>query len=166
MDPSIEIFKRLAAIEQDAARFKLHHHNHYDSSQVVESDIAKRVLRVQHVLYGADAATAANYGAFFIAPADCLVITFAEVHATKGSDGSAVTVDLEKLTGTTVPGSGTSALSATLSLKTNNNTVQYAVISGTPTSKTLAKGDRLALKKSGTLTSLADVVILLEVQLI
>ena len=54
---------------------------------------------VSHTIIGTDAATAGNYGVFWIAPVNCSVISVREVHQTAGSDGSAVTLNIEKLTG-------------------------------------------------------------------
>jgi hypothetical protein len=82
----------------------------------------------------------------------CKLVAVSEAHTTASSSG---TLTLEKLTGTTAPGSGTAMLTATISLAGTANTV----LSGTPVSDvsilTLAAGDRLALKIAGTMTSLA-----------
>jgi hypothetical protein len=90
------------------------------------------------------------------------------VHKTAGSDGSAVTLDLEKLTGTTAPGSGVTMLGATIDLKGTANTAKTATLatgSNLP-NLSLAAGNRCALKLAGTPTSLANVTTLLEFQLV
>lgn len=163
-DPLMEA--RVTALEREAANFKLHNHNKYNSNAIKEDDIILQTIRRWHVLPGTSPATSSNFGVFFIADGPCVVTTFWEVHKTAGTDGSAVTLQLEKLTGTTAPGSGTTLLTSAISLRATANTVQKGTIVGTATSRTLASGDRLALKLSGTPTSLADVCILLEVQLI
>lgn len=140
-----------------------HYHNGFDSNQIAWSDLYQKKVYIRHTIYGADAATTANYGVFFIVPIACLVTAFKEVHETAGTDAGAVTIDLEKLTGTTAPGSGSSVLSSTLSLKATANTVQSATITSTSANKTLAIGDRLALKRTGTLTSVAGVTVHVEI---
>src|SRR3990167_465556 len=110
-----------------------------------------------------DAATAANYGMFWIAPFDCAVVRVDEVHATAGTNGGAVTLDVEKLTGTTAEGSGVSVLASTFNLKSTANTVVRIFPSTSVTSnvpqKQLVRGDRLALLTSGTLTAVNNVVV-------
>lgn len=114
-------------------------------------------------LKGTEGATAANYGHFFVADKAYNVISAAEVHGTKGIDGSAVTLQIEKLTGTTAAGSGTSLLSTAFNLKGNINTVQYGVFVVTGATS-MIRGDRLALKTSGTLTSVADVLVTVYIE--
>lgn len=143
-----------------------HFHNGFDFSRIYWNDINQKKFYVEHTIYGADAVTAADYSTFFIAPFAVTVTDFREVHATAGIDVGAVTLDLEKLTGTTAPGSGSSVLAATLSLKATANTVQTATLTATLANRSLAKNDRLALKKSGTLTSVANVTIVTELQVV
>ena len=118
---------------------------------------------IDHVVYGTDAATATNYGVFFIAPFPCAVLSVREVHGTAGSDGGSVGLNIEKLTGTQALGSGVDVLSADLSLKATANTVQEGVITTTIVNRNLKKNERLALKDVGTLTAVADVAITIEV---
>lgn len=87
---------------------------------------------------------------------------FREVHQTAGTDAGAVTLDLEKLTGTQNLDAGAAVLNATLSLKATINTVQTATLTDTLTSRSLARGDRLALKDSGTLTAVQNVSVIVE----
>lgn len=117
-----------------------------------------KLLRINHSLPGVLPATAANYGVFFIADLPCYVVQFQESHEVVGSDGGGVTVGLEKLTGTTAPGSGTSVLESELSLKATINTVQTGTLSATLASRQLAKGDRLAIDDTGVLTAVAGLV--------
>ena len=140
-----------------------HRHTGFESPKVNWRDIHERKIYLNHTIVGADAATAANYGVFFINEvAPCFVSGFWEVHQTAGSDGSAVTVGLEKLTGTTAPGSGTNILSAELSLKATANTVQKGTLTTTIATLNLAVDDRLALEDTGTLTAVANVTIFVE----
>lgn len=142
-----------------------HIHNGFDSSRIAFSDIAGKKIWVNHTIVGATADTAANYAVFFIVPFSCYVTAFKEVHQTAGSDVGAVTLDLEKLTGTQALGAGVSVLNATLSLKATANTVQTATLTGILANKNLAIGDRLALKRSGTLTAVANVSVFVELQI-
>lgn len=125
-------------------------------SLVLGGNAQPNVFTVDHVLPGALPATAANHGPFFIAPFACQVVAISEVHTTAGSDGSAVTLDVEKLTGTQAPGAGVACLGATkVNLKGTANTVQSPALSGTTANLQLAAGDRLSLLLSGTPTALA-----------
>lgn len=103
------------------------------------------------------AATAANYGVLFTAlKRGYEVMVVGEIHGTAGTNGSPVTLQLEKLTGTTAKGSGSNILVTAFDLKGTINTLvkkEGVELTG----KTLAVGDRLAWKTSGTLTSLANV---------
>ncbi len=100
---------------------------------------------------------------FFIAPFPCVVLSARESHGTLGTDGSAVGLNIEKLTGTEALGSGANVLSADFNLKSAINTVQQGAISKTIANTNLKKNDRLALKDVGTLTAVADVAITLEI---
>lgn len=106
-------------------------------------------------LKNTDAATAANYGVFFIADRAYNIIQVTEAHGTAGSDAGAVTLQLEHLTGTTAPDSGTELLVSSINLKGTANTVVYPTVK----SNSLQRGDRLCLKDAGTLTAVANVVV-------
>lgn len=112
---------------------------------------------------GANAATAANYGVFFIAPFACTVVSVREAHTAPGTDAAAVTLDIEKLTGTQAPDAGVAVLGATkIDLKGAANTVQAPALSGTAADLTLAAGDRLCLKDAGVLTAVAGVAVTVQ----
>ena len=98
--------------------------------------------------------------AFFIAPFDLTIKAIDYVHATAGSDGGAVTLNLERLQGTEAPGGNGDALLATaFNCKGTINTVQNGALTATTASLTLSKGNRLGLDYTGTLTALAGVVV-------
>ena len=143
-----------------------HQHNGYDASKINWVDIYQKKFYVNHTIYGTAAATAANYGTFYIVPFSCVLIGFKEVHQTAGNDVGAVSVTLEKLTGTTAPDSGAVMLSSVLSLKATANTVQTGTITTTLANRTLSAGDRLCLKDAGTLTNVANVSVLVELIMI
>lgn len=111
---------------------------------------------IEASLFGATPATAANYSTFFIADRAYQVELIQEVHGTAGSDGGTVSLDVTKDTGTTAPAGGSSVNSVTFNLKATANTVQSSIAVASGVSQ-LAVGDRLALKLTGTPTSLANV---------
>lgn len=118
-------------------------------------------------LDGAAAATAANYGPFFIAPFACEVVSVRESHTVAGNDAGAVTLDIEKLTGTQAPDAGAPVLGATkINLKGTANTVVSPALTGTAADKQLAAGDRLCLKDAGTPTAVAGVAVTIELKAI
>lgn len=143
-----------------------HAHTGYDYSQVLWADVSTKKFYIYHTLPGTSSATAALYGSFFIAAFKCVVVGMKEVHRVAGSDGGAVTLQLEKLVGTEAPGSGDALLSTALSLKTTAETVQSGVIIPVPKTKTLGIGDRLCLKDAGTLTAVDNVTVIIELNML
>lgn len=103
-------------------------------------------------------ATAANYPCvFFIAPRAMKVTQISERHGTAGNNGSAVSLTVEKLTSGTAAGSGVDQLGATkIDLKATADTPQTPALSSTAADITLAAGDALALKLTGTPTAVAN----------
>ena len=92
---------------------------------------------------------------FYTAPFPCEVIRIEEIHTTAATDSAAVTLQVEKLTGTTAPGSGTTLLASTIDLKGTANTVVERKGLDLTGDTVLAPGNRLALKYSGSLAGLA-----------
>ena len=107
------------------------------------------------VLPGSTAATATNYGSFWVAPAKCVVDSITYSFSANSSSG---TVEVEKIPSATAQGSGTNLQTATVSTASGANTNQAATLSSTAATLELASGDRLALEDGGTLTSLTDLV--------
>lgn len=109
-------------------------------------------------LYGTSAQTAGNYTHFLIARNPLQIMWVGVVYAV--TNGGACTLDVEKLTGTTAPGSGTSLLATTFDLNGTANTVLTRTGSSlvtTPGVLTLATGNRLScLIKTGALSALED----------
>lgn len=110
-------------------------------------------------LPGTLSATATNYGVFFIANRPIEITKIKEVHSTAGSDAGAVTLQIEKLTGTTALDSGSTLLATAFNLKGTANTVVSYEGTRLTSSRQLVEGDRLALKDAGTLTDLAGVCV-------
>lgn len=174
------IEQRLKDIEQQIA---FHQHTGTDSQKVAFNNVFQKKMYVAHSI--ADGSIAANYGVFFIAPFPCTITMFLESHEVSGTNAGAVTLQLEKLTGTQAPDSGVTILVNGnpsingVNLKGAANTVVYYPESKVQTGATygnsftqvstnnirdyvLQKGDRLALKDIGTMTDVAGVSILLE----
>ena len=111
-------------------------------------------------LPGALSATATNYGVFFIANRPIEIMKVKEVHSTAGSHADAVTLQIEKLTGTEALDAGSEVLKTAFNLKgTANTVVSYSGYTGLTDTRILKEGDRLALKDTGTLTDLAGVCV-------
>lgn len=108
--------------------------------------------------------TAANYGIFFTATRPCFVKAISEKHTVAGTDAGAVTLNIERLQGTTVLDSGTTMLLTAFNLKGIAYTTQRGVMNRIKTTSALQIGDSLALKDSGVLTTLQGVQVTLEIQ--
>ena len=104
-------------------------------------------------LPGTSAQTAGNYGVFFNAPFPCEVLEVLESHET--ATGATATLQIEKLTGTTAPNSGTNLLETAFNLNASANTVRYGTLTTITLDLQLVRGDRLALKDSGTVSGTA-----------
>lgn len=149
------------------AKVPVHSHNGVDTNQIPFDNLSQKKVYVHWTIPGSSAATASNYGVFWIAPVACTVTGFAEVHEVAGTAGGTVSLQLERLQGTEAPGAGDDLLNSALSLKSAANTVQYGSITKSRTSgrglANLAAGDRLCLKDSGTLTTLSNVTVVVTI---
>lgn len=115
-------------------------------------------------LKNTDAATATNYGTFFVSDRQYNVLAVAEVHGTAGSDGGSVTLQIERLQGTEAPDSGDALLTTAFNLKGTADTVQYGTLTNTGGVSAIQRGDRLCLKDAGTLTAVANLVVTVYIQ--
>lgn len=145
-----------------------HIHNDADAPAVNFADISARKQAVWWTLPGITAATATNYGVIFIAPFPCIVVGVTEVHQTLGTDAGAVTLQIEKLISTQAPDAGVALLRNAFNLKGTINTVQTGVMITTTIGNipyvNLATGDRLCLKDTGVLTSVANLTVVIMLQ--
>lgn len=120
--------------------------------------VARRTVEVSLPLNG-DAVDQA----VFIADRAYVVERIDYIHATAGSDASAVNLQVKKCTGTQAPDAGTNLLTnntnAGFNCKATANTVQNGTLTGTAATKTLAAGNRLSLDFAGTTTALAGVAV-------
>lgn len=140
-----------------------HRHTGNDAPKISFTDLKNRFEFLNEVLPGSSAATAGNYGAIFIAPYPCIFMGATEVHGALGTDGGAVTLQIEKLIGTSATGSGINLLASGFNLKGTINTVQTAILGFLPNlTFNLKKGDRLGLSLTGTPTSVSQVVIVVQ----
>ena len=123
-----------------------------------------RIFQITHSLPGTMSAAAGNYGEFFIALSKCVVRKISEVHVVKGSHGSAVTLQVERLQSTESSGSGDNLLTTAFNLKGTAETVQNGTLTTTVANLVLSAGDRLNLVDSGTLTAVDGVVVTVELE--
>lgn len=89
----------------------------------------------------------------FIADSPHEIVEIVCMPVVAGSDGSAVSAEVKKASGTTATGSGTAVQSAVFDLKGTAYTVQTATLSATKSTRELAAGDRLGVDFTGTLTA-------------
>lgn len=126
---------------------------------------ATRRFSVVTIIPGAESATPANYGDFFIAERPCTVLRVSESHTDLSTGGGAETLDIEKLTTGQASGAGVAVLGgAKIDLKGAINTVQTPALTGTGVDLILAAGDRLSLDDDGVLTALEGVCVTVDLQ--
>lgn len=100
----------------------------------------------------------------FVVPAACRVVKITEWHGVAESTAATATCYIEKLTGTTAAGSGTSLMTGTFNLKATAATLQTATLVNTGTGDSdepilqLAAGDRIGVNfvYTGTGITAAD----------
>lgn len=159
-DTAQEVFNSNATMNQySVANVPFHVHNGMDSNRVNQSDLTNKSLIVTYTLEGLLAQTASNYSIFFMAPFSMTVSLIQEVHTT--ANGGALTLGVEKLTGTTAPGSGVNITATTFNLNATANTPQTVRLSTVIGSVQMAQGDRLSLVKTGTPISIANILLTL-----
>ena len=123
--------------------------------EIEYKDIVQKDSRmITHSLNGTAPATAGNYGIFYTALRAEEVMEISVVWQVKGSDAGAVTLTIERLQGTEAVTAGDVLLASTVDLKGDANVVNFPALTATKANRVLARGDRLALKDTGTLTAL------------
>lgn len=98
---------------------------------------------------------------FFIVPYACKVEKIEAVHGV--ANGAAMTGVIKKMADTIALADGTALMSSTFNLNATADTVQTATLSATEGVVDLAYGDRLGIDFTGTLTSLAGLVVTITV---
>lgn len=141
--------------------YNTHKHNGLDGTTPIKQASFQTVT-----INGSNAATAANYGVFFIARDNCVVVDAYEVHSVAGTDGGSVSLQIERLQGNEALNSGDVLLTTAFNLKSTANIPVRGEIIKTNRVNSLKAGDRLALKDSGTLTSLSGVCVTVTIEYI
>lgn len=145
-------------VEELHRQFQDHEHNGVDGTLQI-----KKTSFTSSFLTGTSAATAANYGVFFVATKPCFIKAVCEIHAVAGS--STPTLQIERLQGTEALDAGDEILATAFDLAATANTVQYGDLKiPNKTFLSLTVGDRLALKDIGTLTNVAGLCVTVELQ--
>ena len=119
----------------------------------------KDLIVLTHSLPGATAATAGNYGVFFIVDK---AVELVRVKVVWGVASTSGTLDLERLQGTEALDAGNSLFASAISTAGTANTVTSKDgmdFNHTIKETILKPGDRLALKDGGTLTNLVDLCV-------
>lgn len=98
----------------------------------------------------------------FVADAAYQIISCKAVWGVAG--GLAAVLNVEKLTGTTAPGSGTALLSSNIDLTATANTVVSGTLTAVTADLQLAAGDRIGVKLGGTLTGLVGCNLVITVK--
>ncbi len=139
-----------------------HRHTGSDVDKIEWKNLSNRKIYVTQTLPGTTASTVADYGVFFIVPTACYLTSVKVSFEAASTSG---TLQIERLTGTLAPGSGTAMLASTISLSGTANTVVSGVISVASASVQLNAGDRVALKYGGTLTNLTGLCVTIELNI-
>lgn len=148
--------ERLQKLEE---RMNIHTHNGVDNTYLLPN-----YGFVTYSLPSTSAATSTNYGVIFTATRPGFIRGISESHTVAGTSPS---LQVERLTSGVALGAGTTLLVTALDLSSTANIPQYRGLrAGSPLVDRAAfrKGDRLALKISGTLTNLEGLNITLELQ--
>ena len=103
--------------------------------------------------------TAAQNRAFWISDDNYTVVAVHEIHSTAETTAATLTGYVEKVTGTSLSGFGTSVQATPFNYKGTANTLQSSLPSATASAIRIVAGDRLAYFRSGTTTELAGVSI-------
>jgi spore maturation protein SpmB len=94
----------------------------------------------------------------FIADTHYEVVKVLFVPTIAGTDASAVSADVKKVTGTDTPASGTTVLASTLDLKGTINTVVDRALTTTVANRKITTGNRIAVDFTGTLTAAVGLI--------
>ncbi len=95
---------------------------------------------------------------FFVAPRGYRVVGITGRVTVAGTDGSAVTAEVNKVASGTAITSGTTLHTGTYNLKGTANTNQALTLSSTSADLDLAEGEALAVDFTGTLTNATGVI--------
>lgn len=146
-----KIINTVKSLQNDMRK---HSHTGLDNTTPIETPYVIRIT-----IPGTQSATASNYSVIDNIPFPIDIVAIYESHTTAGTDGGAVTLQVEKLTGTQALDAGTTLLSTAFDLKGAINTVSTGSLTTTKSDLTLSKGDRIALKDAGVLTAVEGVCV-------
>ena len=134
-------------IDEVRDRLDEHQHDNFDNTQKI-----KRTILVTFNVVGG--------GCAFIATSPCVIKKVYEMHELTATGATVV----EKLTGTTFIGLGTSILTTNFALSTTRDTVQIGVLTN-PNGIYLAKGDRIGVWQNGSYTGIVNQNITFEIEM-
>lgn len=146
------------------ASVPFHVHSGQDSSNISFKDLTSRFFTISYTLPGITPATTTNYSVFYTALFDINISKVTEVHTTLGTSANGVIMGVEKLTGTTAPGSGSimvynyGLLTATVGAGGTNYSVNDTIIvkgANDASSNPTGSGTSLAVLKVLTLSGSA-----------
>jgi len=129
-------------------------------AEIYENNIWQKTGQVlSKSVSGTRSQTAGEYGVIYIARQPVEVSWVAESHTVAGSDGGAVTLNIEKLTSGVALGAGEDILATAFDLKSTADTPVTKKGRDLVLSKArqLKEGERLAMVLTGTPTDLEDV---------
>lgn len=121
-----------------------------------ESVLRKGGVVVSYTIPSTAAATAGNYGIFFIAPRAMTIMEVLESHQVASTSG---TLNLEILASGVASGSGDDVLVTPFSLSATADTPQMMSGTDLTETRTLVEGERLGLVVGGTLTNQVSVTV-------
>ena len=151
----VTITPTTSTIEQGVAALNLAS----GESAVVTSDgvnyQTQRGGNVDTATYYFTGTPAATNQTFFVAPHAYRIIGLNEIHSVAAGGTSTLTV--EKITGVTAPGSGTTTMTGSFNLNATANTFQTATLTATGANALLAAGDRLGVVFANAIQSSAGV---------
>jgi hypothetical protein len=116
------------------------------------------IPNTEPVVFAAQAASQAISQAIFM-PDSTGTYQVVSIQAVFGTTSTSGTLQLEQLSGTTAPGSGTVMLTGTMSLSGTANTIVSGTLVSTASTLQIAPGQRLGLKFAGTVTGLVGLVV-------
>lgn len=96
---------------------------------------------------------------FFISNKECYIHSISYVHSVAGGDAGAVTLQVKKVKDGATLAQGENLLSTAFNCKATADTVQTGTLVANDTLLTLSENDALGVDFTGTLTSLAGVVV-------
>lgn len=124
-------------------------------------DEKEKSIFIQFSLAGDDAANTAKYGLIFAATRNMYVERVSGAHNSAASGGS---LQLERLQSTEALDAGDTLLSTAYDPTATANTPQHLPLTASPV-RSLKRGDRLAIKDTGSLAGLSGLNLTIELKI-